>query len=69
MSRGPGKYDSLCTLAREQANADAAILIILNGNKGSGFSVQVHGALRLQLPELLETVAADIRKGETPDAQ
>ena len=37
---GPGKYDDLCTFAREQSEADFALVCILNGNKGNGFSVQ-----------------------------
>ncbi len=40
MTVGPGKYDDLCTYVREQANAEAVILIVLGGNKGSGFSCQ-----------------------------
>lgn len=59
---GPGKYDALCTYVREQTNAGTVVLIILEGDDGHGFSVQtniVHS--RTFLPDLLETVAADIR--------
>lgn len=41
--RGAGKYDALATRAREDAEADAVIVIVLGGNKGSGFSVQARG--------------------------
>lgn len=43
MTTGPGKYDDICTIAREMAQAEAAIIVILNGNKGTGFSVQALG--------------------------
>jgi hypothetical protein len=36
---GPGKYDQVCTEALETAQAECVLLIILNGNRGSGFSV------------------------------
>jgi hypothetical protein len=66
MTLGPGKYDAICTLAREQAEAEAALLLILGGNKGSGFSVQVqvqaNMVLLRALPALLRDVADQIEK-------
>jgi hypothetical protein len=66
MTLGPGKYDAICTQAREQAEAEAALLVILGGNKGSGFSVQVqvHANMVLlrALPALLRDVADQIEK-------
>lgn len=62
---GPGKYDTLCTLVRKKAKAQAAIVIVIEGRNGSGFSVQAELtdlAVMLRLPDLLESVAADIRK-------
>lgn len=41
MPIGPGKYDDLCTAARESANAEGCALIVINGAKGHGFSVQL----------------------------
>lgn len=65
---GPGKYDALLTQARELASAHNAILIILDGDKGPGFSCQTTvPVLTLQLPDILRAVAdqieADARKG------
>lgn len=40
MGIGPGKYDELCTMAREGAQAEGAVVIIFKGTRGSGFSVQ-----------------------------
>jgi hypothetical protein len=62
MPVGSGKYDALCTAARQQADAEVVLLIVLNGNKGSGFSMQNRGPREFDLPGLLERVAADIRK-------
>jgi len=63
MAHGPGKYDSICTLVREQAQAEGAIVIILNGNQGSGFSMQAPPGATASLPAILETLARQIREG------
>jgi hypothetical protein len=62
---GAGKYDDACTAARVIANAEVAIVMILNGDKGSGFSVQ--GALHTNLTvekiaDFLEHIAAEMRR-------
>lgn len=63
---GPGKYDKLCGLARRKAHADAAILMIFNGDKGSGFSVVSEAGMLAHIPALLERVAAEIRADLAP---
>lgn len=62
MAVGPGKYDDLCTLVMEKTKARAAIVIVIGGEHGEGFSVQT-GDLRVMafLPEIIEQVAASIR--------
>jgi hypothetical protein len=61
MASGLGKYDDACTVARLATDAEAVILIVLGGNKGSGFSVQSLGAeMTAKLPALLRSVAAQI---------
>lgn len=62
MPIGPGKYDDLCSLLRVQTDAEACVVIVLGGNKGSGFSVQSRGRPLLVLPELLESLAKQIRE-------
>lgn len=62
----PGKYDYLCTVASQCADAEGTILIIINGNHGSGFSVQATADIIGRLPELLETVANNIRNSTPP---
>jgi hypothetical protein len=59
---GPGKYDELCTAAREEAKAVAVVLIVINGEHGNGFSCQTHDlTLLAKIPDVLEQVAAGIR--------
>jgi len=60
MPAGPGKYDDACTTAREATGAQACVLIVLGGNKGSGFSVQAPGDITDMLPELLRDIADSI---------
>jgi hypothetical protein len=61
MADGPGKYDDLCTYVREQTQASAVVVIVVDGKKGSGFSVQAHAPMTLVLPEMLEQIARDLR--------
>lgn len=61
MPIGPGKYDDLCTLVRKKAKAEGAIVIVINGNDGDGFSCQSNLPTLRALPELLEHMAANIR--------
>lgn len=64
MALGPGKYDDLCTYVREQTQAEGTIVIVLGGNKGSGFSCQADLPTTLRLPDMLERLAKDIRASE-----
>jgi len=57
----PGKYDDICTMARNCAKAQGAVLIIIGGDKGTGFSVQLPLSHLLSLPAMLETMAKEIR--------
>jgi len=41
MAFGPGKYDDLCKLVREQSGGKLVIVAVLDGERGSGFSVQM----------------------------
>jgi len=71
MAIGPGKYDDLCTLVRERAGIGTelrgeggVILIVVGGNKGSGFSCQATLDTTLALPDILEDIAKQMRKPE-----
>jgi hypothetical protein len=60
MPIGPGKYDKLCTLVRERAHANGAIVIVLEAPEGPGFSVQAPPELTMLLPAILRTIADEI---------
>lgn len=64
MPLGPGKYDDLCTYVREQTDADAVIVMVVNGKLGSGFSCQADFVTTAVLPDMLESLARQLR---TPD--
>ena len=64
---GPGKYDEACTRVRGEVGISdgdqgGVILIVIGGNKGSGFSCQTDLRTTLALPDILEGVANEIRK-------
>ena len=62
MALGPGKYDDLCTLVREKSDAEGVLLIVLKGNQGDGFSAQTTAEALFTFPELLEDIAAQMRR-------
>lgn len=62
MAYGAGKYDALCTEVRETSEAEGAIVIVLDGKFGSGFSVQADAGTLAKLPDMLETIAKQIRQ-------
>lgn len=54
---GPGKYDNLTTEIRRLTDANGAVLIILDGRIGSGFSAQVEPEAAERMPAILRQVA------------
>ena len=58
---GPGKYDALCTLVRDKAKAKGAAVLVFDGKHGNGFSCQCDALTLLQLPDMLEFMAREIR--------
>lgn len=58
---GPGKYDDLCTEIRERTGSTAVVLLIADGNKGPGFSVQATFEMLLTLPNALDELSNSIR--------
>jgi hypothetical protein len=64
---GPGKYDDEATLVRNRTGAAAVALIVIKGEKGSGFSVQMFAsgggqAEMLALASTMEDAARELRK-------
>lgn len=68
MPNGPGKYDQQCVTAMMQTESAAVVLVVLGGNEGSGFSVNVDPArvdavdLISKLPDMLREVARQIEE-------
>jgi hypothetical protein len=62
MAMGPGKYDDLLTEARLKSGAIAAILIIFEGDKGMGFSVQAPPNIVVGIPQMLRGIADSIEE-------
>lgn len=62
MATGPGKYDDICTYVRDAAQAEGVLIIVINGEKGSGFSAQLTGQLAAEVPDMLENMAKQIRE-------
>ena len=62
---GTGKYDKLCTLVRKRSRAKGAMVIIIEGDKGHGFSCQVNAEMLRLLPGVLRTMADQIEYDNT----
>jgi len=58
--RGPGKYDAECTKIQEEQRAAGVLLIVLNGQRGSGFSVAATLDVIASIPEILRDTADQI---------
>jgi len=61
MPRGPGRYDDIATEIRHRLKAAGVILLVIDGKGGQGFSVQLPRHLIEVMPEMLETIAREIR--------
>lgn len=62
MTIGEGKYDAICTQIREDHNADAVVVVIINGHRGTGFSVQASPIAMLKLPDAFHNMAEEMRR-------
>jgi hypothetical protein len=58
---GPGKYDHIATTARELTGATTTLILIINGNRGTGFSLQtIEPRVQDWLPTMLRKLADEI---------
>ena len=55
-----GKYSDLASIVRISAEAEAVVLVVINGKDGSGFSVHAGSGISELLPAILRRVADDI---------
>lgn len=68
MPLGRGKYDDVCSYVSWKTEAAAALVIVIGGNKGAGFSLQTADPAILEaLPDLLEHVAKQLRADHAAD--
>lgn len=63
---GPGKHDDLCSYVRQQLGLGVdggVMLIVLHPNRDlTGFACQADYRTTMSMPEILESVAAQIRE-------
>ena len=62
MAIGPGKYDKLTTKIMDKTGAVGCLLMVFEGEKGSGFSVQAPLEMQIQLPDILRSMAEQIEE-------
>ena len=62
MPTGPGKYGKLCTLVRHRAHALGAVVIVIGGEHGSGFSIQLPPEEYAMLAAILRDIVAEIER-------
>ena len=64
---GPGKYDKACTMVREMTDAACAMVVVIGGNKGAGFSMQTADSVNVAaIASLLEHIAKQLREDASP---
>lgn len=63
-AEGPGKYGDEATEIMKKTKARTVLLIVENGNKGSGFSVITRDhSVRFLIPTILRHMADEIEQG------
>ena len=62
MAKGPGKYDNECQFVMGAARAQAVLLLVIGGDKGSGFSFTGPVAMTSNVPKMLRDVADQIEE-------
>ena len=56
----PGKYDTECELARKMCGAKGVMLVVMDGNKGHGFSAAIPSNQVDNVPRILRSMADSI---------
>jgi hypothetical protein len=65
MAIGPGRYDDIATKVFEEVGIKGrggVIVMVFDGNKGTGLSCKADLATTKKLPDILEMLAREIRK-------
>lgn len=58
---GGGRYDAECEALRERFKARAVLLVVVDGERGTGMSHTGDAASKAELPEVLGAVSLNIR--------
>lgn len=61
MALGSGKYGEECSKILEETEAEGVILVVISGNKGSGFSCHASPEVVAELPSILENLSKQIK--------
>jgi hypothetical protein len=67
MEMKPGKYDELCNYVRAEADAVGALVMVLDGPRGFGWSCKGDESIVMKLPTILERMAKEIRAAMEKD--
>ncbi len=59
---GPGKYDELLIESLKKVKALRGVLIVLDGEKGPGFSAKLADVDFIKMPNTLRNIANQIEK-------
>jgi hypothetical protein len=59
---GPGKYDLECEHVRKVTAVQGVLVLVLGGNRGSGFSAQVPAIAVAMIPGFLREMATLIEQ-------
>lgn len=54
---GPGRYAAQCNQVLIESHADAVLLVVFNGDKGSGFEVHGKQGVVVDVPAILREMA------------
>jgi hypothetical protein len=64
-----GKYQNVAKISAQLTEAEAVVLIVVNGTEGSGFSIHADSGIRELLPRVLRKVAREISDSEMRDLE
>lgn len=62
MPLGPGKYDEECMDVLNKTGALSAMVIVIEGTRGTGFSVKASIGVQRALPGILRAVADQMQE-------
>ena len=59
---GSSRYDEIVTILRTSLQAEAVLLIVINGIRGSGSGCQQMEHIAPMMPDMLEAMAKEMRE-------